>query len=98
VPGAPGFIGQFHFGLAVPTFMLMAVDPGDLAAVNAAYNDALAVAIVGHLINVGPVFAAGLWCLWLENAGLLQLQRESENLQAVTGASPPDSGEKPALD
>ena len=96
MPGAPGFIGQFHFGLIVPTFLLMNVDMANPDAVNAAYNETLALAIVGHLINVGPVFVAGLWSLWAENAGLLQLQRESEAAQAETGESPAGNAEKPS--
>lgn len=83
LPGAPGFVGQFHFGITVPVYMLLSVNPDDAAAVETAYNQALAVAIAAHLINVGPVFAAGFWCLYREKMGLLQLRRESAREQEV---------------
>lgn len=112
VPGTPGFVGQFHFGVAVPIFMLMPVVPVYYAfadasetlawsvavpiapwagpvlaqlprtvcegALETVHGTGLAVAVIAHLINVFPVFAVGVWCLYREKFGLLQLQRETE--------------------
>lgn len=82
VPGAPGFIGQFHFGIAVPMILLTPVTADQSAEF--IYNTALAVAIVGHLLNVFPVLIVGVACLYLEQLGLLQLRRESEEAQAAS--------------
>ena len=82
VPGAPGFIGQFHFGVVIPIIILM---PGP--AMEQSYNTALAVAVVAHLLNVVPVLAVGIVSLYWEQLGLLQLSRESEQEQEVHTAS-----------
>lgn len=83
VPGAPGFIGQFHFGVVAPIVVLTPVTASQTA--ENIQNTALAVAVVGHLANVIPVFIVGIGCLYLEQLGLLQLSRESEEAQAETG-------------
>ncbi|HNT87202.1 MAG TPA: lysylphosphatidylglycerol synthase transmembrane domain-containing protein, partial [Candidatus Hydrogenedentes bacterium] len=116
VPGAPGFIGQFHFGVAIPVLLLMpsvtatyafgecaghavagftslyvgpaAAALGEIPRAAAEHSLAtakglgLAVAIVAHLINVFPVFAVGLFCLYREQLGLFQLRREAEEAEA----------------
>ncbi len=70
LPGAPGFVGQFHVAI---TASLVLVQPDiDL-------DVAKAFAIVGHLVNVVPVALAGIFCLWLEKLGLTELSRESRH-------------------
>ena len=73
MPGAPGFVGQFHAAIYASLFITMPQTDPDVAR---------AMAIVAHLLNLIPVAAIGLYCLWKEDLGLLQLQRESETIQA----------------
>jgi uncharacterized protein (TIRG00374 family) len=85
VPGAPGFVGQFH--LAVVVTLLIAV-PG------ASVPEAKAAAIVMHLLNLLPVVVAGIWSLMAEQAGLLELTRRSVEAEAALDPQPaPGPGE-----
>ncbi len=74
VPIAPGFVGQFHFGIVAGLL---------LAAPHVSMATAQAVAITAHLMNLIPVFLAGLFCLWLEHLGLFDLRRESMEAEAA---------------
>ncbi|MBI2421863.1 MAG: flippase-like domain-containing protein [Candidatus Hydrogenedentes bacterium] len=72
IPGAPGFVGQFH--LAVVAAVLIS-DPG------ADTNVARAAALMAHLVNLVPVALVGVYCLYTEKLGLLALRRESAVLE-----------------
>lgn len=84
LPGAPGFVGQFHMAIIVAVIMLLPDTPLDTAR---------AMAIAAHLFNLVPVALTGLYCVYRENLGLLQLQRESaqveEALEHAQDAAPP---------
>lgn len=72
VPGAPGFVGQFHVALVVS--LVMAVPNVDLAT-------AKAFAIITHLAHVVPVALAGVYCLFLEKLSFVELARNSTRAQ-----------------
>jgi uncharacterized membrane protein YbhN (UPF0104 family) len=67
MPGAPGFVGQFHFAIMVSVLVVLPEVP---------LNTARAIAIVCHLLNFFPVAVIGFYCVYRENFGLLQLRRE----------------------
>ena len=69
VPGAPGFVGQYHFAVVA---MLAVVLPG------AAVERAQALALVAHVVNTIPVVGLGLYALYLENMSLAALRRQTE--------------------
>lgn len=77
LPGAPGFVGQFH--LAIVVSLLMVMPDSDI-------SQAKAAAIVLHLANFLAVVVAGVAGLAMENTGLLTLTRESER-EAQTEAA-----------
>jgi len=83
VPGAPGFVGQFHLAIVAA---LVAVVPGiELARVQA-------VAIVSHLANaVVPVVMAGVFCLFWEKMSFLELTRESTHVAEEVEADGEDA-------
>lgn len=72
-PGAPGFVGQFHAPIVIALAMFV---PG------IEDSKAKAIAIVAHLLNLGPVAAVGLVCLYMEKLGLVELARESAHTEA----------------
>ncbi|MFP4500908.1 MAG: lysylphosphatidylglycerol synthase transmembrane domain-containing protein [Candidatus Hydrogenedentota bacterium] len=78
IPGAPGFIGQFHFAIAVSIYAL--ADPSAMSA-ETLQAKAVGAALVAHVVNVVPVVSIGLWCLWREQMGLLELRRENAPAQ-----------------
>lgn len=69
LPGAPGFIGQFHIGIILPLVLVVPNIEKDVAS---------AVAILSHLVNLGAVVLVGLYSLQQEHLGLLALQQEGE--------------------
>lgn len=71
LPGAPGFIGQYHIGVMLPLYMLVPGIPQDTAG---------AVAIMGHLLNLLGVVIVGIYALQSEHVGLLALQHEGEEV------------------
>jgi hypothetical protein len=71
LPGAPGFIGQFHFGIMFGLYISVPTVEPDVAK---------AVAILAHIFNLIPVALTGLYCLLREQMGLLELQRETEEV------------------
>lgn len=83
VPGAPGFVGQFHVPIVVALVMVVdGMDP----------SRAKAVAIVAHLANVIPVYAVGVFCLFWEKMGLVELSRESARAEQELQAAPSSDG------
>lgn len=71
LPGAPGFVGQFHVPLVLALVMLI---PGiDL-------NEAKAFAIVTHLIQLPPVFILGVYFLAKDRLGLFELSSTGEKM------------------
>jgi uncharacterized membrane protein YbhN (UPF0104 family) len=61
LPGAPGFIGQFHFGIVAGLILCHSgVD----------YNAAKAAGIAAHLINVVCVAAVGLYFMYREQGAI----------------------------
>lgn len=69
-PGAPGFVGQFHFGVVVGVLLVSPqTDP----------NHAKAMAIMAHALTVLPVAVVGFYCLAKENIGLLEISREARS-------------------
>lgn len=84
LPGAPAFVGQFHAAIVAAVLLLQPTADLDVAR---------AAAIIAHLINVVPVTAVGLYCLYTEKLGLLELRRAGE--RAGPGAHdepPPEAG------
>jgi len=75
-PGAPGFVGQFHVPIVITLVMLIAGIDVDLAK---------AVAIIVHLMQLPPIGFLGVYFLTTEHVGLLQLRRESVELQSEEG-------------
>jgi uncharacterized protein (TIRG00374 family) len=73
LPGAPGFVGQFHAAIMVAVLILLPDTPA---------NTARAMAIASHLLNLLPIALTGIYCIYRENLGLLQLQREGEQAEA----------------
>jgi len=62
IPGAPGFVGQFHFAV---TITVVAMLPGtDL-------DIAKAIAIVAHLLVFVPVVLVGIACLFYSRTTLI---------------------------
>lgn len=81
MPGAPGFVGQFHFAIMVSVLVVMPDVP---------LNTARAMAIVCHLLNFIPIAVVGFYCVYRENFGLLQLRREGARLEeAIQETAPP---------
>lgn len=72
LPGAPGFVGQFH--IAIVGGLLIVQPSADL-------DVAKAVAIMAHVGNLIPVVLVGIYCLYREQFGLLELRRQSESVQ-----------------
>jgi hypothetical protein len=68
MPGPPGFVGQFHAAMLVGILITMP---------NADVDVVRALAIVAHLINLVTVAIAGVYCLYREQFGLIELSRES---------------------
>jgi uncharacterized protein (TIRG00374 family) len=81
VPGTPGFVGQFQVPLVAGL---------KLVAPDVSYDDALALAILSHLINAGLVIVVGLACLQLEGLHLFQLSEESTRKKEALDMSEED--------
>jgi len=78
VPGAPGFVGQFHVPLVIALVML--VPDMDL-------SKAYAFAILTHALNLGFIVVVGVFCILLEGLGLGELRHKGEDSEAVTGSA-----------
>ncbi len=65
-PGVPGMLGQFH--IPIVAGLLMTV-PG------VKLPDAIAIAIVTHLSNMIPILILGLYSLYREGFGFVELSR-----------------------
>lgn len=83
VPGTPGFVGQFQVPLVAG---LKLVHPA------VSYDDALALAILSHVINAGLVIVVGLVCLQLEGLHLVQLSEEGARKKQALDSSPEPEG------
>jgi hypothetical protein len=77
IPGAPGFIGQYHFAVVATLAVTLP---------NVPLEQAKAVALVAHVINLLPVLLLGLYSLYLENMSLLMLRSQSEEPQPIAEA------------
>lgn len=73
IPGAPGFVGQFHAPLVITLMMLL---PGMDDA------KAKAFAIVAHLGAVLPVLVVGIICLMMEQVNLVELTHETAQAES----------------
>jgi glycosyltransferase 2 family protein len=78
LPSTPGFAGVFHFAIFFSVLFTMPETDANVAR---------ALAIVAHLVNLIPVVVVGIFCLYLEDLGLFQLQRESRKVQASSETS-----------
>ena len=74
MPLAPGAVGQFHVGVVGALKIVM--PEMDIAVT-------LAISLVVHAINLIPVVGFGLFCLFWEQFGLIELSRESEKSKAI---------------
>jgi len=81
LPGAPGFIGQFHIGIIMPLVLVVPGIDKDTAS---------AVAILSHLINLGAVVLVGIYALQQEHLGLISLQQESQVAADALASEPSD--------
>jgi len=71
IPGAPGFVGQFHVPVVLTLVMVL---PG----MN--IDHAKAFAIVNHLIQLPPVIILGAFFLWKDGFGLTSLAKEGQEM------------------
>ena len=71
IPGAPGFIGQFHFAITVTIIALMPETNIDSAR---------AVSIIAHLLNFIPAILIGVYCLYSTKLDLFKLRTASKDL------------------
>ncbi len=72
LPGAPGFIGQYH--MAIVAGLIISSPDTNLEVARAA-------AIMAHLLNLLPVAATGFWCLYIEQFNLIELKKIGEALE-----------------
>jgi uncharacterized membrane protein YbhN (UPF0104 family) len=82
VPLAPGGVGQFHVGV-VAALKLMLPEM-DMAL-------AFAISLVAHAINLVPIFVFGVFCLFWEKFGIVELSRESEKSKEILKQSESES-------
>ena len=68
IPGPPGFIGPFHMAVVGGVLLL---DP------QADLDVAMAAAIMAHFINLLPIVLLGVYSMYREKFGFLELQRDS---------------------
>lgn len=81
IPGTPGFVGQFQ--VPIVAAIKMTVPEAD-------FSDALAIALIMHLLNFLLVVVFGVAALYMEGFSLVQLRRESEETRAQeAGEAPP---------
>ena len=71
VPGAPGFVGQFHAPLVITLAMILPP---------ALYNDpeAKAFAIVMHLSTLPAIIVTGIVCLYIDRAAIFRRNAQPE--------------------
>ena len=72
VPGAPGFVGQFHVPVVITLVM---ITPG----MNV--DEAKAFAIINHLMQLPPVLILGIYFLITDDFSITALASEGEQLQ-----------------
>jgi uncharacterized protein (TIRG00374 family) len=71
VPGAPGFVGQFHVPIVITLVMVV-------SGIN--IDEAKAFAIVNHLIQLPPVFILGIYFLITDDFSITSLASEGKEL------------------
>lgn len=86
-PGVPGMLGQFH--IPVVGGLLMTV-PG------IALPDAIAFAVVAHVANMIPILLLGLYSLYREGFGFVELSREGAEAEAALMHKKPATHESAA--
>ena len=79
LPAAPGFIGQIHFAIVVA--LVLAVPEVDV-------NEAKAVAIVMHLLNLFPIAVLGAFCLLWKGIGVRELASNASRATVRPEATP----------
>lgn len=72
VPGAPGFVGQYHVPVVITLVMVV-------PAMN--IDHAKAFAIINHLIQLPPIIITGLYFLITDDFNITTLASEGEQLQ-----------------
>lgn len=75
LPGAPGFVGQFHIPIVITLVMLIP----DIDV-----SQAKAMAIMAHLFQLPFIGFFGVYCLMREDLHLLALRTEGEQLTSKT--------------
>ena len=82
LPSSPGYIGPFHAAIVAGIlFFLPGYDRSSAAG----------IAIVFHLIAVGPVTLLGLFYLWQENLSLAEIQHLEKTEEAEISREMPKS-------
>ena len=71
IPGAPGFVGQFHFAVTITIVALLPETDIDTAR---------AVSIIAHLLNFIPAVVIGSFCLYFTKLDLFSLRKARKNL------------------
>lgn len=72
VPSTPGFFGVFHIAIVGALLVVAPATSPDVAK---------AAAIIAHFVNIVPVLIAGVYCLYTEQLGLLELRRQGEQVE-----------------
>jgi len=83
VPGAPGFIGQFHFGVILGVYMVAPDTP---------ITEARVIALLAHGLNLFAVLVTGVYALISEGFGLRLLRNNADPhiaQEQAPNASPP---------
>lgn len=71
VPGAPGFVGQFHVPIVITLVMIL---PG----IN--IDQAKAFAIINHLAQLPPLIISAWYFMWKDGFKLTSLAHEGEEM------------------
>ncbi len=77
IPSTPGFVGPFHVAIVGAVLVVAPETDRDVAK---------AAALLAHLVNTLPVWLTGGICLYTEKLGLLELRRQSEHVEEVSGS------------
>ena len=72
IPSTPGFVGPFHIAIVGAVVVVAPDTDRDVAR---------AAALLAHLINTVPVWITGGICLYTEKLGLLELRRQSAEVE-----------------
>lgn len=72
IPGAPGFVGQYHVPVVITLVMIVP---------NINIDHAKAFAIINHLIQLPPIIITGVYFLVTDDFNITALASEGEQLQ-----------------